>query len=107
MKINFWDTDTGDLLNTWSIKPHVPHAIEISPDGSKIAVGSGLELTEESSVLARLAYHCFAIDGKGIDPSYATTFVPLIVIPIVSFLSKETPEEKDKFYSIVSGAKSR
>ncbi|OUV67247.1 MAG: hypothetical protein CBC93_06385 [Gammaproteobacteria bacterium TMED133] len=69
----------------------------------KIAVGSGLELTRESSAIARLVYNCFAIDGKGIDPSYATTFVPLIVVPIVSFLSQETPVGKEKFYSIVSG----
>lgn len=69
----------------------------------KITVGSGLVLTETSSALARLAYNCFAINGKGIDPSYITTFVPLILIPIVSFLSKETPEGKEEFYSIVSG----
>lgn len=71
----------------------------------KVAVASGLELTESSSALARLAYHCFAINGKGIDPSYITTFVPLFVIPMVSFLSKETPEGKEEFYSIVSGEK--
>jgi len=56
--------------------------------------------------LARLAYNCFAAGGKGIDPSYVTTFVPLFVIPIVSFLSKETPEGKEEFYAVVSGAKS-
>tara|TARA_B100000809_G_scaffold70746_1_gene68281 strand:- start:11 stop:541 length:531 start_codon:yes stop_codon:yes gene_type:complete len=71
----------------------------------KITVGSGLVLTETSSALARLAYNCFAINGKGIDPSYITTFMPLILIPIVSFLSKETPEGKEEFYSIVSGEK--
>ncbi|MDG2255429.1 MAG: sodium:solute symporter family protein [Opitutaceae bacterium] len=69
----------------------------------KIALGTGIELSEESSVMYRLAYNCFAIDGKGIDPSYATTFVPLIVIPIVSFLTKEISAGKERFYSIVSG----
>jgi solute:Na+ symporter, SSS family len=69
----------------------------------KIAVGTGIELSEESSVMYRLAYNCFAIGGKGIDPSYATTFVPLIVIPIVSFLTKEISAGKERFYSIVSG----
>jgi SSS family solute:Na+ symporter len=72
----------------------------------KITIASGLELTRDSSALARLAYNCFAAGGKGIDPSYVTTFVPLFVIPIVSFLSKETPEGKEEFYAVVSGAKS-
>jgi SSS family solute:Na+ symporter len=71
----------------------------------KIALGTGMEVTENSSALARLAYNCFAIDGKGIDPSYVTTFIPLFVIPVVSLLTKETPEGKEEFYSIVSGQK--
>lgn len=71
----------------------------------KITLGSGLEITEASSGVSRLIYNCFAVDGKGIDPSYVTTFVPLFVIPLISFFTKETPEGKEEFYSIVSGQK--
>jgi len=71
----------------------------------KITLATGLEITEDSSGLQKLIHACFAVDGKGIDPSYITTFIPLFVVPLVSYMTKETPEGKEEFYAIVSGQK--
>ena len=60
---------------------------------------------EGSSALRSLFHYCFVHDGKGIDPSYATMIVPLIVVPLVSLLTKETLEGRDEFYAVVSGEK--
>jgi SSS family solute:Na+ symporter len=60
-------------------------------------------LVADPSTLQRLFHFCFVFDGKGIDPSYATTFVPLLVIPIVSLMTKDTEENKEYFYAVVSG----
>jgi SSS family solute:Na+ symporter len=71
----------------------------------KYAIYIEYSVTENSSSLERLIHFCFVNNGKGIDPSYATTFVPLIVVPLVSMFTRETEEGKDHFYSVVSGEK--
>lgn len=57
---------------------------------------------EGSSAMRRLFHFCFVHRGEGIDPSYATTFVPLIVVPIVSLMTPEDLEGKEAFYETVS-----
>lgn len=42
--------------------------------------------------------YCFVQDGVGVDPSYITTLVPLIVVPIVSLMSNDDVEGKQDFY---------
>jgi len=69
----------------------------------KWALATGFEAPDGSSAMRRLFHYCFARGGKGIDPSYATTLVPLIVIPLVSWLTKETEQGKQDFYAVVSG----
>jgi len=60
---------------------------------------------EGSSALRRLFHWCFVFEGDGIDPSYATMIVPLVVVPLVSMFTKETVEGRDEFYATVSGKK--
>ncbi|MFP6585042.1 MAG: hypothetical protein VCD00_21100 [Candidatus Hydrogenedentota bacterium] len=69
----------------------------------KIALGVELTVDESSSAVMRLAHYCFVHNGKGIDPSYVTTFIPLIVTPLVSLSTPETEDGKDSFYAKVSG----
>jgi solute:Na+ symporter, SSS family len=75
--------------------------------GIKYAVGIEYSLAEDPGMLNRVLHFCFVNNGKGLDPSYATTFVPLIVVPIVSMFTKETEEGREHFYSIVSGERVR
>ncbi len=58
---------------------------------------------EGSSAASRLFHYCFVNTGEGIDPSYATMIVPLIVVPVVSLLTKENIEGRDEFYAAVAG----
>lgn len=60
---------------------------------------------EGSSALRRLFHYCFVHTGAGVDPSYATMFVPLLIVPVVSLLTKECVEGRDEFYAILSGEK--
>lgn len=71
----------------------------------KYAVHIEYAVTEDSSAIRRLIHFCFVNTGKGLDPSYATTFVPLLIVPLVSKFTRETEEGKEHFYSVVSGEK--
>ena len=62
-------------------------------------------VTQEDSVLRRAFHTCFVYRGEGIDPSYPTTFVPLLVIPILSLVSPASRETNDKFYDTAWGRK--
>ena len=69
----------------------------------KLALAVGFSAPEGASALRRLLVYCFTVDGEGIDPSYVTTFVPLAVIPIVSWLTSDTSGDRDGFYAMLSG----
>ena len=71
--------------------------------GIKVAIAQGYSVDETSSAFERLIHYCFVYTGKGIDPGYATTFVPLAVVPIVSLMTQQTEEGKEEFYQRVSG----
>jgi len=66
---------------------------------------SAIELTapESASGLWHWIWYCFARDG-GIDPSYVTTFVPLIAIPLFTLLTPEDADGKTEFYAKIAGA---
>lgn len=65
--------------------------------------GTGVFVGMASGMLAGLA--CFAwvkVTGSGLDPSYATTLVPLIVVPLVSLLgagNAAQDERAEGFYA--------
>ena len=61
----------------------------------KLALAAGFTAPEGASALHRLLAYCFTVDGEGIDPSYVTTFVPLVVIPAVSSLTSDTSGDRD------------
>lgn len=55
---------------------------------------------EEGDPLWREVFHfCFIYHGKGLDPSYLTTIVPLIVIPVISLMTPPVHDDRaDPFY---------
>ena len=61
----------------------------------------------EGSSAARRAFHACFMDfwnsGEGLDPSYLTTLIPLLAVPIVSLFTAEDTENRDKFYDVVAG----
>jgi len=71
----------------------------------KLALVFGLSAPEGSSVLRRVLAYCFTVNGEGLDPSYITFFVPLVVVPLVSLLTTEERERKTRFYAMLSGDK--
>jgi SSS family solute:Na+ symporter len=69
----------------------------------KLTLMFGFSAPEGASSLRRLLAYCLTVNGTGLDPSYVTFFVPLIVVPIVSLLTTEEKERKTSFYAILSG----
>ena len=69
----------------------------------KLALAFGFSAPEGSSALRRVLAYCFTVNGEGLDPSYITFFVPLVVVPVVSFLTSEDDERKTNFYAMLSG----
>lgn len=64
-----------------------------------------VELTvhPDPGVLQRMLYTCFG-EG-GIDPSYVTTLIPLLVVPIVSLLGDDDPgsNARSEFFGRLRG----
>lgn len=63
-----------------------------------------------SSAVRRFFHWLFVYRGDGIDPSYATTLIPLVAVPLISLLTPMAPEDtagKDEFYDIIAGRKER
>ena len=56
-------------------------------------------MTDDSGSWHAAIHYCFVNEGNGVDPSYVTTFVPLLLIPAISLLTRENLEGKDKFYA--------
>lgn len=46
-----------------------------------------------------VAYLAVRVQGGGPDPSYATTLVPLALVPLVSLLTRDDPRGKEAFYA--------
>ncbi len=68
----------------------------------------GFAAPDGSGPLRRLFHWLFVFEGEGIDPSYATTLIPIVAVPLISLLTKEVRSpEKDRFYDIVSGKRER
>lgn len=57
----------------------------------------------DDSAVRHLIAFCFTHGGIGIDPSYTTTIVPIVVVPVLSLLTPDNPEGKSKFYDILAG----
>jgi Na+/proline symporter len=61
-------------------------------------------LPESVTAPGTLFDYCFVQDGEGVDPSYVTTLIPLLVVPIVSLLTSEHVQGKDDFYAKIQSA---
>lgn len=66
---------------------------------TKAALAAGLGAPEGASAVRRLLVWCFTVGGEGVDPSYVTTFVPLVVIPVVSRLTVDAAGDRERFYA--------
>ena len=70
----------------------------------KIALSVGFAAPEGAGLIRRIFVYCFTVGGEGIDPSYLTFFVPLVVVPLVSLMTSQGKVRED-FYEILSGHK--
>ena len=70
---------------------------------TKAALAAGLDAPEGASAVRRLFVWCFTVGGEGVDPSYVTTFVPLVVIPVVSRLTADAAGDRERFYARLAG----
>lgn len=73
----------------------------------KVALASGFAPGPDASLLSQTLHYLFVHDGRGTDPSYATTLIPLVLVPLVSRLSvpDDSPEglsRTERFYSTVA-----
>jgi SSS family solute:Na+ symporter len=69
----------------------------------KWAVGTGFEAPEGAGFVRQCIHFFFVHKGQGVDPSYATTIVPLVAVPIVSLLTTDRRGDKERFYSALAG----
>jgi Na+/proline symporter len=61
---------------------------------------------EGTSAITRathLLFKDFLGSGQGLDPSYLTTILPLIAVPLVSSMTTSDRKGEEKFYDILSG----
>ena len=66
---------------------------------TEFAIRTGYEAGEGASSIAHTFEYFFVHEGKGIDPSYATTVVPFIAVPLISLLTKRNESGEDEFYA--------
>ena len=69
----------------------------------KLALAAGLNASAEASLIHRAVVAALTVDGEGLDPSYLTTSIPLIVVPVVSMLTTDRSGDPDTFYAMLSG----
>ncbi len=65
----------------------------------------GLEAGEGAGFLTRLFHRLFAYEGKGIDPTYPATLIPLVAVPLISIWTRKEArddERQAKFYDRLS-----
>ena len=65
-------------------------------------IAAGFTLSDQPPAWRQVIHYCFVHDGKGIDPSYITTLVPLVLIPLISLWTPDDQEGKDAFYAKVA-----
>ena len=68
----------------------------------KIALATGFAAAPDAGLAWRTLAYALTVDGQGIDPSYLTFFIPLIVVPIVSLLTSQTGV-RENFYEMLAG----
>jgi SSS family solute:Na+ symporter len=74
----------------------------------KIALVSGFGAPESAGAVRQLLAYGLTVNGEGLDPSYVTTLVPLVAVPLISRLRPDTGDSlarRDEFYAMLSGEK--
>lgn len=70
----------------------------------RIAVGIDFTVAEGDPMWRQIFHYCFVHHGDGLDPSYVTTVVPLLAIPIVSKFTRREETARDRaFYDCLAG----
>ena len=70
----------------------------------KVALATGFAAPEGAGLVRRVLVYGLTVGGEGIDPSYLTFFIPLLVVPIVSLMTSQGKVRED-FYEMLSGRK--
>ena len=74
--------------------------------GIRWAEFTGFSVDESSGALASLFHTLFVYEGEGIDPSYASLLLPLVSVPLISWLTRGADEgRKRDFYAVLAGEK--
>ena len=68
----------------------------------KIALAVGFAAPDGAGVARRVLVYGLTVGGEGIDPSYLTFFVPLVVVPIVSLMTAQVGARRG-FYEVLAG----
>ena len=70
----------------------------------KLALAVGFSAPAGSSALRHALVYCLTVNGEGIDPSYVTFFVPLVMVPVVSLVTTgDADEGAEDFYAMLTG----
>ncbi len=64
----------------------------------KQALRIEFEAGEDAAWPARVFAYLFTFQGRGIDPSYPTTLLPLLLVPLISLLSRQETTRRADFY---------
>ena len=66
----------------------------------------GFSVDESAGALVNLVHTLFGYEGEGIDPSYASLFIPLVTVPLISWFTRGAEDgRKGDFYAVVRGKK--
>ena len=69
----------------------------------KLALATGFTAPEGASAVRQILAYGLTVNGEGVDPSYVTMVVPLFVVPVVSLLTSDTGDDRDRFYAMLAG----
>lgn len=69
----------------------------------KWAAAVDFTVPDDASGIQRAMHFLLRYKGEGIDPSYATTLVPIFAVPIVSILTAKYVQPNERFYRVISG----
>ena len=71
----------------------------------RLAEALDFTISADSGAFSRLCHWLFVYRGDGIDPTYATTLIPLVAIPMISLLTVSC-DTGAHFYQLLGGGQS-
>ena len=68
----------------------------------KLALATGVAAGPDAGLIWGTLVYALTVDGQGIDPSYLTFFIPLLVVPAISLLTSQAGV-RENFYEMLAG----